>query len=85
MQNRELNQWVRDLAAFPQNSGYVSYTHGDSWVSVTLISGIPSLFSDLHGFQKHMVHRYIWTYIGTHMPKQLNKETNHKVNKQISK
>lgn len=36
-----MSQWIRDLAASPQNSGSIPYTQGGTWVSVTLISGIP--------------------------------------------
>lgn len=58
--DREMHQWIRDLAASPQNSGSVPYTHGGTWISATPISGIPTLFSDLHGFQKtHGAHKPI--------------------------
>lgn len=55
-----MHQWIRDLAPSPQNSGSVPYTHGGTWISATPISGIPTFFSDLHGFQKtHGAHKPI--------------------------
>ena len=54
----EMAQWLRALAAFPEDPGTIPSTHMGVTVGVTPVSGDLTPSSDLCGHYMHMVHKH---------------------------